>query len=113
MPLLLILVLGIFEFGRAYNIQATLSAAAREGVRVMAVQNSSSAARASTQTAAAPSVSLTDGQIAVSPGVCPAPGPGTTPATATVTVTYPMAFVTGFFGVSITLTGKGVMRCNG
>ena len=59
MPLLLILVLGIAEFGRAYNIQTTLSAAAREGVRVMALQNSSSAARTSTKSAAAPAVILT------------------------------------------------------
>ena len=113
MPLLLILVLGIFEFGRAYNIQATLSAAAREGVRVMAVQNSSSAATAATQAAAAPAVTLSSGQITVSPGACPEAGSGATPATATVTVTYPMAFVTGFFGASITLNGTGVMRCNG
>ncbi len=30
-PILLLLVLGIIEFGRAYNIQNSLSAAAREG----------------------------------------------------------------------------------
>ena len=28
------------EFGRAYNVQITLSNAAREGVRVMAINNS-------------------------------------------------------------------------
>ena len=56
MPLLLILVLGIAEFGRAYNIQTTLSAAAREGVRAMALQNSASAARTATKAAAAPAV---------------------------------------------------------
>jgi Flp pilus assembly protein TadG len=112
-PLLLILVLGIFEFGRAYNIQTTLSAAAREGVRVMALENSASAARASTQAAAASAVSLSDAQITVSPSICPEPGPGATPATATVTVTYAMPFITAFFGPSLTMTGKGVMRCNG
>ena len=33
-PLLILLVLGIAEFGRAFQVQGTLSAAAREGVRV-------------------------------------------------------------------------------
>ena len=33
-PLLIVLVLGIAEFGHAFQVQGTLSAAAREGVRV-------------------------------------------------------------------------------
>ena len=111
MPLLLILVLGIAEFGRAYNTQTTLSAAAREGVRVMALQNSVSAAKAATKAAAAPAVVLTDGQITVSPS-CPAAGTNPS-ATTTVSISYPMTFITNFFGASITLTGTGVMRCNG
>ncbi len=36
-PVLVMLLLGIMEFGRAYNAQVTLSSAAREGVRVMAI----------------------------------------------------------------------------
>ena len=38
-PLLIVLVLGIAEFGHAFQVQGTLSAAAREGVRSMALQN--------------------------------------------------------------------------
>ena len=38
-PVLLLMVLGIAEFGQAYHVQATISQAAREGVRVMAVKN--------------------------------------------------------------------------
>ena len=38
-PLLIVLVLGIAEFGRAFQVQGTLSAAAREGARAMALQN--------------------------------------------------------------------------
>jgi Flp pilus assembly protein TadG len=112
MPLLLTLVLGIAEFGRAWNIQTTLSAAAREGVRVMALQNDSSAARTATKAAAAPAVILTDGQITVSPS-CPAAG--TNPlATTTVTISYSMVFITSYFGIApLSLTGRGVMRCNG
>ena len=44
-PLLLVLVLGIAEFGRAYNMQTTLSGAAREGVREMALHNNPAARR--------------------------------------------------------------------
>ena len=36
-PVLVLLVLGIVEFGRGFQVQGTLSAAAREGVRLMAL----------------------------------------------------------------------------
>ena len=38
-PVLVMLLLGIMEFGRAYNAQISLTNAAREGVRVMAITN--------------------------------------------------------------------------
>jgi Flp pilus assembly protein TadG len=110
MPVLLSLVVGIAEFGRAYNVQATLSGAAREGVRVMAVKNDAAAARAATKAAALP-WSLTDSQISISPSTCPSTATSTT--SATVTVTYALPFVTGLFGQTVTLHGKGTMRCNG
>jgi Flp pilus assembly protein TadG len=108
-PILLLLVLGIAEFGRAYYIQASLSQAAREGVRVMALQNSTAGAVAATQAAAQP---LTPTNITVSPSNCVASG-STPAATATVTVTYSFSFLTSLFGSGLTLTGQGVMRCNG
>ena len=108
-PLLLMMVLGIAEFGRAYHVQTTLSQAAREGVREMALKNDPAGAVAATK-AAAPTLTLTN--ITVTPSSCIASG--TTPAaTATVTVTYPLAFTTKLFGSGKTLTGRGVMRCNG
>jgi Flp pilus assembly protein TadG len=112
-PLLIVLVLGIAEFGHAFQVSGTLSAAAREGVRVMALQNDSAAARAAVR-GAAPSLkpALTDAQIKI-PAPCPAPGTGTGSATVQLTIDYPMPFLTGFFGTSITLHGTGVMRCNG
>ena len=114
-PVLLVLVLGIAEFGRAYNIQTTLSGAAREGARVMALDNSTSPiAAATTKTiAAAPTLGLSAGQISISPSTCVVAAGAGVPQTVTVTVTYPMTFLTTFFGSSITLTGKGVMLCNG
>jgi Flp pilus assembly protein TadG len=110
-PVLLLLVLGIAEFGRAYNIQTTVSGAAREGVRTMAVENDSGAARAATRNAA-PALHLSDSQINVSPTTCPEPDTAPT-VSAMVTVTYRMSFVTHLFANSLTLTGVGVMRCNG
>nr|WP_239579840.1 TadE family protein [Microlunatus panaciterrae] len=110
-PMLLLLVLGIAEFGRAYNIQTTLSGAAREGVRVMALNNNVAAAKTAAKNAA-PTLNLTDTQISVTPGTCVVTAATPTP-TATVQVTYPMSFLSGFFGTTITLRGKGVMRCNG
>ena len=108
-PLLLLMVLGIAEFGRAYHVQTTLSQAAREGVRVMALQNDPAGAVAATR-AAAPDLTLTN--ITVIPSSCVANG--TAPAaTATVTVTLRLAFATRLFGTGVTLTGRGVMRCNG
>jgi len=112
-PLLIVLVLGIAEFGHAFQVSGTLSAAAREGVRVMALQNDGAAARAAAR-AAAPSLkpALTDAQIKI-PVPCPAPGAGTGTERVQLTIDYPMPFLTGFFGTSITLHGTGVMRCNG
>ena len=111
LPLLLVLVLGIAEFGRAFQVSGTLSAAAREGVRVMALQNDPAAARNAVRTAA-PSLdpAVTNAEIAITPASCPA---GATSTTVRLTVTYPMPFLTGFFGSGVTLTGTGVMRCNG
>ena len=112
-PLLIVLVLGIAEFGHAFQVSGTLSAAAREGVRVMALQNDRAAAIDAARNAAAGlNPALTVGQVKV-PATCPAPGPGGQTATVQLTIDYPMPFLTGFFGSSITLHGTGVMRCNG
>jgi Flp pilus assembly protein TadG len=111
-PLLIVLVLGIAEFGHAFQVSGTLSAAAREGVRIMALQNDPVAARAAVRTAS-PSLNptVTDAEITISPASCPVTG--TTNSTVRLTVTYPMPFLTHFFGSSATLHGTGVMRCNG
>ena len=109
LPVLLILVLGIVEFGRAFQVQATLAAAAREGVRVMALQDDAAAARAAVRDASTSlNPAVTDADIAVAPDTCTA-GAGD----ATVTITYRQPFLTGFFGDGIDLTARGVMRCHG
>ncbi len=110
-PILLILVLGIVEFGHAFQVQGTLSAAAREGARAMALRNDQAQAKDAVQAAAAalnPGVS--DAQISISPAACPT---GVTTQNVTLTIDYPMPLFTDFFGASIELTGTGVMRCQG
>ena len=111
-PLLIVLVLGIAEFGHAFQVSGTLSAAAREGVRIMALQNDPVAARAAVR-GAAPTLrpAVADAQIAITPAACPTTG--ATNTTVRLTVTPPMPFLTGFFGSRVNLTGTGVMRCNG
>ena len=107
LPVLLILVLGIVEFGRAFQVQATLAAAAREGVRIVALQDDSAAATAAVQAA---STSLDPG---LSSGNLAIGGCGGGAADATVDISYQLPFLTGFFGTGIDLTARGVMRCNG
>jgi hypothetical protein len=64
---------------------------------------------------AAPSLSpaVTDAQISITPAACPMTTSGPTSTTVRLTVTYPLPFLTHFFGSGVTLTGTGVMRCNG
>jgi Flp pilus assembly protein TadG len=107
LPVLLMLLMGIIEFGHAYNAQLTLTQAAREGVRVMAISNDLAKARSATKNAGASLYpALTDGNMAISPAACT---PGTQ---ASVIITYPLSTITGIVS-PITLTGKGVMRCGG
>lgn len=116
-PLLLIL-LGIIDFGRAYGSQLSVSAAAREGVRSMAVQGVESTAKNVAISAAGElSPALTTSQIAITytkdGGSVAACSSG---ASVTMTVTYPLTSLTGMF--ASTFAGKnirevGVMRCNG
>lgn len=113
MPILLFLVMGIIDFGRAMHAQITITQAAREGVRVAALKQPDPVSR--TEDAA---VGL-DG-IGVDVDACPAtPTPGTD---AEVEVTYTFTFVTpigglaglfggGGFGSPIVLSAKGVMPC--
>src|ERR1700712_5700458 len=65
-PLLILLMLGIAEFGHAFQVQGTLSAAAREGVRAMALQNDPAAARAVVRDAASSlNPGVTDAQVKI------------------------------------------------
>lgn len=108
LPILVALLLGIVEFGRAYNAQVTVTHAAREAARTMAVEDDPVAARTAAR-AAAPTLTpaLTDGQILITPADC------TANTTVTVTVQHNLMFISGWFGTGVGLEGTAAMRCGG
>lgn len=107
LPLLLMLVLGTIEFGRMYNAQITLTNAARDGVRVMAIGNDPAAARAAAKNAAASvSTSISSSDITLSSETC------STGNQVTLTINYTLRTVTGIAG-PFALAGRGVMLCGG
>jgi Flp pilus assembly protein TadG len=114
LPVLLLLVCGVVDLGRALHAQLTVTAAAREGARA-AVLNANPTGRAN-----ATAASL-DGGVTVSVTPCPAsPGPYDD-ATVTVTTPYqpvtPLGSLITMFGgtesAGVTITGTGVMPCLG
>lgn len=106
-PVLIMLLMGIMEFGRAYNAQVSLTDAAREGVRVMAISNNQASARTAAKNAAvALSPTLVDSNITFSAASC------TADAQMTVTINYTLSTLTGIAG-PFGMTGKGVMLCGG
>ena len=105
LPILLLLVVGIIQFGIAYNVQISLTGAAREGARVMAIQNDSIAAQTATVNAAA---------LNPAPAVTVSPDPCTRGEEVTVTASRAVQISVPFFGnPTVNLEGVGVMRCGG
>lgn len=120
LPIFLMLVFGIVEFGRAFNIQVSLSEAARETARYTAIHSSkagfSEADAKEVGISAAPSVPLeaSDIQIAYSGGsACSAD------KSVVVTIHVATPYLTGLPGLvpgmpaNLDISSKGVMRCGG
>ncbi|OUM40043.1 pilus assembly protein TadE [Arthrobacter agilis] len=106
LPVLILLLLGIMEFGRAFNTQVTLTHAAREGVRVMAISKNPNDARIKA-IGAAVSLNPLPTVIDVTPCNTSLVGQQTT-----VTITYQLSTLTGIAG-PFTMKGRGVMLCGG
>ena len=115
LPLLLLILFGIIDFGRALNTQITLTQAAREGARVAALGQSTANVVTRTQTSAT-------GLSPVSVTVTGCPQGAGAGANATVKASYQFSFVTPVgaivsmlggsgFGSPITMTATGVMPC--
>jgi len=114
LPLLLLLLFGIIDFGRALNAQITITQAAREGARLEALNQQDVVLR--TRQAA---TGLGNVNVTVVSACTAGSGPA---ASADVQVTYTFDFITpigaivAFFGASgpgaaLTLTADGVMPC--
>lgn len=121
-PLLLLFVLGIVDFGRAWYFQIRLTQAAREGVRIVALDITSPTPTARTLQAACgdssdPSYASCAAQTTVTVVTTCSSTPGPTD-TGELTATMSYSFVP-WFGNAISratafsIQGKGVMRCGG
>lgn len=116
-PVLIMILLGIMEFGRAYNVQISLTNAAREGVRVMAINNSESTAKAAARNVAgALNPGLKDEKIVFKYQTTPATTPVPTACAAnvqvTVTIDHSLTTMTGIAG-PFAMKGTGTMQCGG
>jgi Flp pilus assembly protein TadG len=99
-PLLMVVVFGIVEVGTFHQRQIQLSNGAMVGAR--SVAHGSPAATARSAAAAAADVATSD----VTVGTCASSG-----SSVTVTINSSKAAVTGLFGSSFAISGKGVARC--
>ena len=116
LPVLLLLIFGVIDFGRALNAQITLTQAAREGARLAALGYSTSAVAARAQAAA---VGLSPVTVTVTSS-CPVnAGAG---VDAIVQASYTFSFITpvgafaamfgtASFGSTLSLSAKGEMPC--
>jgi hypothetical protein len=117
LPLLLLILLGIIEFGRALNVQVSLTQAAREGARYAAIHHGEAGLNVSgTALAAAPALSGLPVSVTNDANSCSS----TRNVTVTTQVTLPS--LTGFFNATLfgtpgvfplSMSGVGVMRCGG
>lgn len=107
LPILIMLVMGIIEFSRAYNAKEALQYAVREGARELAINGNAGVAQAVTVDRAI-GLTLTTAQVTATG----CSGAATT--TAEVTATYSLPYQIPFWGSgSWPLSATGVMRCNG
>jgi Flp pilus assembly protein TadG len=104
-PLLLILLLGVIEFGRAYNTQIALQGAAREGARALALGGSASAAVADAH-------GLPDSVVVstATPRTCAVPPKPDTYATVRTSTNFTFGIPFIPLG-SISLSAEASMRC--
>lgn len=105
LPVLVLLVFGIMEFGRAYNNQNALTHAAREGIREYAITQDASLGEAAAKNAAS---TLDPNLMSVSTSACTAGQP------ATMDLAYPFTLNIAMWGVvNFNMEAQGVMRCGG
>ena len=105
-PVLLALVAGIVEFSHAFNLQISVTQAAREAARTMAITNDQGDAETAAENGA-PGLDTAAFAYTFTPTACVADG------TVNVEISYTADTLTGIFGSAVTLVGVGAMRCGG
>ena len=107
-PVLVLLLVGIIEFGAMFNAQLLVQGAAREGAREMSLTGSVAQAQAAAL-GVAPGLTpaLTSADVSVSASSC------TNGADVTVTVHYDKPFLTGMFGTTLPLEASATRQCFG
>ncbi len=114
-PLLVILISGLVEFGMAYSLRMSLSHAAREGVRVYSLVDGGDWAGVTVDAAGGAPADI-PAVTAQSSGNCPTPSTPPSPAPQAWVVArragYPVR-VAFLPPITVTLSGKAVMRCGG
>ncbi|MEH6953577.1 TadE/TadG family type IV pilus assembly protein [Neobacillus drentensis] len=107
LPLLVLLLFGIIDFGRIFHAYLTLDHAGREAARIASIgKNDTDVRQAAVDDAI--SIGLTEGRVDVSPT-----GTRTSGTKVSITITYPIDFLTPVIGEivgSITLSDTTVMR---
>ena len=123
MPLVLLITVGIFEFGRAYQTWQVLTNAAREAARVAVLPGASvdaAKARAKQYLIDGQLSAAAEAEIKVEPATLDLGG-GVTAAASRITVNYPFDFIVlepvaqlvvsgSKAGASLTMTASSVMR---
>jgi Flp pilus assembly protein TadG len=105
LPILILLVFGVIEFGRGYHTKSTLTHAARESVRVAALDSGDPV---STARNAAPNLNAGAITVTVSSDPCTLGDP------VTVTLEYDHIYDIPLFGSGTwSFAEQGVMRCGG
>ncbi|MGK3956920.1 TadE/TadG family type IV pilus assembly protein [Arthrobacter sp. R4] len=105
-PILLALIAGIVEFSHAFNLQISVTQAAREAARTMAITNDQDEAELAAANGA-PGLETDTFAYTFTPTACVADG------TVNVEISYTADTLTGLFGSGVTLVGVGAMRCGG
>ena len=115
LPILLLVLFGIIDFGRAYNMQIALTQASREGVRGLALGTTAD------PTSVVQSSSFPVTGVSVAYTTCPSSP--TSASNATVTASKQFTYITPISGVlsilglgslaAPVISGKAQMRCGG
>lgn len=106
LPILVLLIMGMVEFGRAYNAQITLTQASREGARVLAITKDPGQAATAASNVAATTLNVS--MLSVSTTACTSGDP------TSLTASYPFSYDIPLWGTAtINLSATGVMRCGG